>query len=176
MKYFQRLNKYLIQYYFIILCQLQLSVYGKYNNAKGEIMCSNEVEIRLIMKYEWNDLLNICPTTDINFKTIYSIVNLMDNSLETKKHTYVALIDELIIGFVYGVTIPGNTLIPQFLYVKDSFRKCGFGTKLMKRLEEGSDCSTSIIYYEKSLHNYYKSQNYFTGDNLEVAIKNINGF
>ena len=83
--------------------------------------------------------------------------------------------DGKIVGFIYGFVLPNKTLIPEFLYVTPNERKTGIGTELIKQLEIKSNCTASMIFYNKSLHNYYEKQGYQAGDNLEVAMKEIGG-
>lgn len=85
----------------------------------------------------------------------------------------VALSEEKIVGYVDGFVLSNKTLIPHFLYVLPEYRTRGIGQGLLKKLEEESGCQCSMIYYNKTLHNYYENQGYSSGDNLEVAIKDI---
>ena len=86
---------------------------------------------------------------------------------------FVALSEEKIVGYVDGFVLPNKALIPHFLYVMPEYRTRGIGQGLLKKLEEESGCQCSMIYYNKALHNYYENQGYSSGDNLEVAIKDI---
>jgi len=80
-----------------------------------------------------------------------------------------------IVVFIYGFVLPNKTLIPEFMYVVPNSRKNGVGTALIKQLESTSGCTASMIFYNNSLHCYYERQGYQTGENLEVAMKEIGG-
>jgi len=90
-------------------------------------------------------------------------------------HAYIAHVNQAVVGFVFGqIVMGGETLIPMYLYVAENFRGKKIGKRLMCRLEQKSGCTTSQIYYNASLHDYYAKQNYFAGTGLEVAIKMLN--
>lgn len=87
----------------------------------------------------------------------------------------VAEVDGNIVGFVYGFILPNETLIPELMYINPHYRKKGIGSALIRQLEIHSNCAVSMIFYNKSLHEYYQKQGYQSGDNLEVAMKEIGG-
>ncbi len=86
---------------------------------------------------------------------------------------FVALINDTVVGYIYGFALPNHTLIPELLYVRHEFRNQGIGTNLLRILENNSGCNVSMIFYHKSLHDYYEKLGYETGSNLETAIKDI---
>ena len=78
-----------------------------------------------------------------------------------------------IVGFIYGYILPDKLLIPEFLYVIPKYRKNGIAAQLLNALEKESDCTASMIFYNKSLREHYQKQGYLVGDNLEVAMKQL---
>lgn len=44
---------------------------------------------------------------------------------------------------------------------------------LVEKLESSADCTASMIFYHKSLRDYYSKMGYQVGDALEVAMKGI---
>ena len=84
---------------------------------------------------------------------------------------FVACENEEIVGFIYGYVFPDGLLIPEFMYVDSNFRNRGIGRKLLSALEKESGCTSSMIFYNKALRDYYKKQGYSTGDDIETAIK-----
>ena len=78
-----------------------------------------------------------------------------------------------IVGFIYGYILPDKLLIPEFLYVIPEYRKKGIAAQLLNTLEKESNCTASMIFYNKSLRNHYEKQGYQVGDNLEVAMKQL---
>ena len=80
---------------------------------------------------------------------------------------------EDLVGFIYGFVLPNSVLIPEFMYVKPDQRKNGIAHHLLKALEDSSECSASMIFYNKSLHDFYAKQGYETGSGLETAMKEL---
>lgn len=76
-------------------------------------------------------------------------------------------------GFIYGFVLPNGLLLPEMLYVRSEFRRMGIGTRLLETLEKESGCSSSMIFYNSTLHDYYAKHDYIVGENLEVAMKNL---
>lgn len=131
------------------------------------------VEVRKISMLDVPELIILGNNDDHYGIKVKLIVESFINSEDSLKSCFVAISDRSIVGFVYGFLTDNSTLFPQFLYVKPEYRKKGIGTKLMKTIETETECSVSIIYYHNSLHNYYKRQGYNSGDQLEVAIKEV---
>ena len=102
------------------------------------------------------------------FISLYKAIEKMPNGYEK---LYMALSDGKVIGFVYGYVLPNKMLIPMFLHVDKEYRNQGIATNLLDLLEKESKCVCSLIWYDKSLHNFYEKQNYDAGGNLEVAVK-----
>ena len=102
------------------------------------------------------------------YVSLYKALEQMPNSYEK---LYMAISDGKVIGFVYGYTLPNKTLMPMFLHVDEKYRNQGIATNLLELLEKESKCVCSLIWYDKSLHDFYESHNYDSGGNLEIAIK-----
>lgn len=115
----------------------------------------------------WN--WEVEPWTDAHRGAIVSL-SKPKNAVEKG---LVALINDTIVGYIYGFALPNRTLIPEFMYVRPEFRKQGIGENLLKELENNSGCNVSMIFYHKSLHDYYEKLGYATGSNLETALKEI---
>ena len=92
---------------------------------------------------------------------------------ENIEHCILALDGAKIVGYIYGFALPNKTLIPEFLYVLPAYRKNGIGKMLVEKLESSTNCISSMIFYHKSLRDYYCRMGYQVGDALEVAIKDI---
>ena len=131
-----------------------------------------KIEIRKYEKRDFQSLATI--STDcwsINHK---NIAKLMLNEEDTISQCRVAVLDgNNIIGYIYGFSLPNGMLIPEFLYVYDDYRHQGIGKMLLDDLERSSGCGASMIFYNKSLRDYYEEQGYLYGDNLEVAMKEL---
>ncbi len=84
-----------------------------------------------------------------------------------------AFSDTDLVGFIYGFVLPNKLLIPELMYVKPQYRKTGIAHKLLSELERNSTCTTSMIFYNKTLHDFYRTQGYQVGENLEAAIKSL---
>ena len=131
--------------------------------------------IVVIRDYKKNDRFALMCLSDDEWKLqVISTVMSLKESGEIEK-CLVAESDGAIVGFIYGFILPNKTLIPEFMYVKPNARKNGVGTELLRQLEICSDCTASMVFYNKALHSYYKKQGYQAGDNLEVAMKEIGG-
>ena len=129
----------------------------------------------LIREYNKDDGLSLLSISNDEWKfAINNIVMLMENENSVEK-CLVAEVKGHVVGFIYGFVLPNKTLIPELIYVTPDFRKYGIATKLIKRLESISGCTAAMIFYNKSLHNFYEHQGYQLGDNLEVAMKPIEG-
>ena len=87
--------------------------------------------------------------------------------------TLVAVSDGALLGFIYGFVLPNQTLLPEFMYLKPQYRHQGIAQKLLAELEKQSGCTASLIFYHKSLHEFYQTQGYKSEDTLEVAVKNM---
>ena len=84
-----------------------------------------------------------------------------------------AFCDDQLAGFIYGFVLPNHALIPEFMYVKPEFRHNGIAQKMLAELEKQSGCTAAMIFYNKSLHDYYKNLGYTTGSEIEVAMKEL---
>lgn len=129
-----------------------------------------EIKIR---KYEKSDCLKFqeLSSDDWNVAIKQIAVSLLkSNDVEI---CHCAELGNSLIGFIYGFILPKGTLIPEFIYVKDEHRNKGYAKQLLKTMEEESGCSVYMVFYNKELHNFYQNQEYKTGENLEVAMKNL---
>lgn len=128
----------------------------------------------IIRDFKITDRLSLMDLSDDEWQqqitALFSEMNT-DNPVEK---CLVAEVNGYIVGFIYGFVLPNKMLIPELLYVDPDVRKNGIGAELIKQLEIKSGCTSSRIYYNKLLlHKYYQKQGYQSGDNLEVAIKEI---
>ena len=85
------------------------------------------------------------------FISLYKAIEQMPNSYEK---LYIAISEGKVIGFVYGYTLPNKTLMPMFLHVDEKYRNQGIATNLLELIEKESKCVCSLIWYDKSLHNF----------------------
>ena len=86
---------------------------------------------------------------------------------------YVAEKPNELIWFIYGFVLPNGLLLPEMLYVRSEYRKAGIGTQLLEYLEKESGCTSSMIFYNTTLHDYYAKRGYIVGENLETAMKSL---
>ena len=129
------------------------------------------VELR---KFEKGDYLNLAKLSDDQWKAShFRIATSMLKATGNIEHCLLALEGEKIVGYIYSFALPNKTLIPGFLYVLPAYRKNGIGKMLVEKLEFSTDCTASLIFYHKSLHDYYAKMGYQVGDALEVAMKEI---
>ena len=129
------------------------------------------VELR---KFEKSDFLNLASISNDVWKPVHcGLAESMLNATGEVEQCVLALDGTEIIGYIYGFALPNKKLIPEFLYVLPAYRGGGIGKMLVKELESSTDCTASMIYYNKSLHNYYSEMGYQVGDAVEVAMKEI---
>ncbi len=128
----------------------------------------------VIRKAEKVDFLDLAMLADDEWKpkirTLALSLMKCDGNIE---RCYVAEDDGQIVGFIYGFVLPNKMLLPEMLYVRTEHRKAGIGTLLIQHLEKDSGCTCSMIFYNKSLHDFYSRRGYLTGENLETAIKSL---
>ena len=130
-----------------------------------------KVSIRKIQK---GDALKLASIDDDDWKALLSIGTPSFIECDWKRDCcYVAEIESNLVGFIYGFLLPNGTLIPEMIYVHPDYRTMGIGTMLLEYLEKESGCTHSMIFYNKSLRNYYKKRGYSVGENLEVALKEL---
>lgn len=134
----------------------------------------SNIIIRKVKTLDFPNFEGLCSQDDGYFPLVSSTESILTQYKEFRDNCFVAYDGSALIGYIYG-GILGDTLYPQFMFVKESYRKCGLGRKLMEVLEIKSKCSQSVIFYRKSLREHYEHQDFIIGDELEVAIKNING-
>lgn len=110
---------------------------------------------------------------DIWKNKIIEIAEGMENGDRKIEKCYVAETCDAVIGFIYGFVIPHKLLMPQMLYMLSEYRENGIGTQLLECFEKLSDCSCAIIFYHKTLHDYYSNRGYDTLENMETAMKEL---
>lgn len=125
-------------------------------------------------RFEKNDFLSLSTISDDEWKTAHlGTAKSMLCTAGNIEQCFVATIQNTLVGYIYGFALPNKTLIPEFLYVLPQYRKQGIGADLLKTLESNCNCSASMIFYHKSLHDYYAKLGYEEGSNLEIAMKDI---
>ena len=125
-------------------------------------------------QYSTDDFLSLAALSDDEWQINHRNIAMSMLNANTKiELCFVATNAGKIIGYIYGFALPNGTLIPEFLYVLPEYRNMGVGKQLLSILEMHSGCCTSMIFYHKTLHNYYEKLGYSTGSNLEAAIKEI---
>ena len=141
---------------------------------------AEEVSIRIFDKTDWmrfalnsDDDLRNDPFYPIAFSTLRELSQVDADNLRVEK-CYTAVYGDTILGFIYGFVLPNRLLIPEFVYVKPDYRKKGIAKELLVKLEKESACETSMIFYNKELRGHYQRLGYTVGDNLEVALKELN--
>ncbi|MBE7015169.1 MAG: GNAT family N-acetyltransferase [Ruminococcaceae bacterium] len=123
--------------------------------------------------YKSKVLKMLIELEDIWKNTIFQVFSAIKRMPNNYEKIYLAISEGEIIGFVYGYILQNGVLLPQFLYVNEAYRNKGIASELLKRLESDSNCVCSVIWYHKSLSDFYKKQNYDAGGNLEVALKEL---
>ena len=128
----------------------------------------------VIREYEKEDFLDLATMADDEWKeAMLSTAKSLIEGTNAVEKCLVAEYECKLVGFIYGFVLPNDTLIPEFLYVVPNRRKEGIATRLLATLENSYGCSTSMIFYNKSLHSYYEKQGYMVGEQLEVGLKYI---
>lgn len=130
------------------------------------------LDIREYSRADWFSLITLSDDEwEENIRAVgLSLLNEYDGKY---LKMLVAYNGDNLAGFIYGFVLPNHCLIPEFMYVKPMYRHEGIAQKLLNELEQQSNCEVSMIFYNKSLHDYYQRQGYTTGDNLETAIKQL---
>ena len=120
------------------------------------------------------DLLDLATLADDEWKAkISGLAFTLVKCDGVIERCYVAVDSNKLVGFIYGFVLPNKMLLPEMLYVCSEYRKSGIGTMLLEHLEKCSECTCSMIFYNKSLHDYYAKRGYDIGGNLETAMKNL---
>ena len=133
-------------------------------------MESPEMKIRLLTQNDCSLILKIAPDNETTASILFTIAKTIKDGFDGISYIYGAFIDDLMVGFVYGLILPNKTLLPQYLYVDINYRGQKIGKKLLKKLEKESGAICSMAYFEKGLRKYYSDQGYMIGD-LLVALK-----
>ena len=115
-------------------------------------------------------LCSLCSADKPYYKQIQQGSIAIKENENYRNNFFVAYLNDTLVGFVYGFTFD-KTLFPQFLFVHQDHRQRGIGTLLLKKLEEHSNCVTSMVYFHKSLETYYAKQDYELGMDLRVGLK-----
>lgn len=129
----------------------------------------------IIRDFQKADRFSLMALSDDEWQQQITLLFLKINIDNPIEKCLVAEVNGNIVGFIYGFILPNKTLIPEFMYIKPHYRKNGIGSALIRQLEIHSNCTVSMIFYNKSLHEYYQKRGYQSGDNLEVAMKKIGG-
>ena len=127
-------------------------VYYQLSQAENDKIAHSNIVIREAEVYDIKDILNICKTSFNEYP-----IDLLEEKLLGKNYiTYVAQIDEQIVGFevVDKSDVKINIAI-RLIVVDTNFRNHGIGTKLIKRVEQLAEQNKSQV----SLH---IMQNHFT--------------
>lgn len=127
-----------------------------------------------LREFEKKDYLNLAFLSDDKWKAShFEIAESMMKASGNIEHCILAMDGSRIVGYIYGFALPNKTLIPEFLYVLPVCRKNGIGKMLVEKMESSTDCTVSMIFYNKDLRDYYSKMGYQVGDALEVAMKEI---
>lgn len=133
-----------------------------------------DIIIRKINYLDLGDFAGLCDEKDWFYPQVSQLPQILMNYKEYRENCYVAYTEDILVGFVYGGVLC-DTLYPQFMYVKETHRNQGISRKLLNMLEKESNCTVSLLYYNKSLRTHYKNQGYEVGTELEVAMKQLSG-
>jgi len=129
-------------------------------------------------KYRKNyklDLLRMVVELEDEWKnTIVQVLTALKRMPNKYEKIYLAISNGNVVGFIYGYILLNGALLPQFLYVDQEYRNKGIASNLLSMLEKDSNCTCSLVWYHKSLSDFYKNRDYDTGFNLEVAVKELN--
>lgn len=127
-----------------------------------------------IRPYEKSDFLFLGSLSDNDEYKVQHlpIAQSMMAADGTFEKCFVATVNDEIVGYIYGFVVPSRLTLPQFLYVKDTYRKQGIGAALLKHFEREAGTPCSLIYYRNELHDYYTKQGYEAGT-TEVGMKQI---
>ena len=139
--------------------------------AEAEGSVKMDVMIRLVKKADISSLARLADDEWASKLAILaSSFAKCDGIIE---RCYVAEKSNELVGFIYGFVLPSGLLLPELLYVRSEYRGKGIGTQLMEYLEKKSGCTSSMIFYNTALHDYYAKRGYIVGENLEIAMKNL---
>ena len=112
-----------------------------------------------IREYSKEDYPRLWLLTDDEWRSVHvSVVSSLKDYDDNITKTFLAIDNDIIVGYIYGFVLPNKTLIPEFLYVIPEHRQKGIGKKLLQHLEYNTDCTASMIFYNKFLHDYYQKQ------------------
>ena len=130
------------------------------------------LEIREYTNQDWFNLISISDDKWAeNIRTLcFSLKKEYDGKVIKM---LLSICDKKLCGFIYGFVLPNKTLLPEFMYLKPEYRHQGIAQHLLAELEKQSGCTASMIFYHNSLHDFYQKQGYQSGENLEVAMKEI---
>ena len=90
--------------------------------------------------------------------TMFQLLHSISQCSNNYEKIYLALSEGKVIGLVYGYILKNGTLLPQFLYVDKAYRDKGIASELLDRLERSSNCTCSLVWYHKSLSEFYRKQ------------------
>lgn len=133
------------------------------------------IEIRKLPPDQSDRLREMLDIEPQWFIALPGIIDSLQEDQGNQTVCYAAFDGPRIVGFVYSFIVCHKTLIPQLMVVSPDHRKSGIGKRLIAALEDGSGCSASLIYYHHDLRDYYASQGYMVGTEVEVAMKELGG-
>ncbi|MBQ7302667.1 MAG: GNAT family N-acetyltransferase [Clostridia bacterium] len=128
--------------------------------------------IRRIQESDFINFYSLCSIGEPYYELVLQHSVSIKETEEYRNNCFVAYHDNVLIGYVFGFAFNG-TLFPQFLFVNRDYRQRGVATSLLQAVEKFSDCTDSLIYFQKALGTYYAKQAYNIGTNLLVAHKKL---
>lgn len=129
------------------------------------------IEIR---EYEKGDMTRLAFAADDEWNRYVTRLVLSLRGYDGRiEKCYVAEEGGRIAGFIHGYALRNGLLIVEFVYVTPDRRGSGIGSRLLEHMERESGCTAAMVYYNRSLHDYYEKRGYSAGGNLETAIKEL---
>lgn len=128
------------------------------------------IKIRHIKKEDLISLFDISSDCKEFHRVVAKAMIKGENEIEK---CVLAIDDSKIVGYIYAFILPNKALLPEFLYVIPEYRKKHIAQDLLNYIEKESGCSSSMVFYNKELSEFYKKNGYFESDNLSVAIKKL---
>lgn len=128
--------------------------------------------VRKIQESDFISFYSLCSIGEPYYELVLQHSVSIKETEEYRNNCFVAYHDNTLIGYVFGFVFDG-TLFPQFLFVHRDYRQRGVGTSLLQALENFSDCTDSLIYFQKELGTYYAKQEYDISTNLIVGRKEL---
>lgn len=118
------------------------------------------------------DLIELLNGSEEEWKPqIGSIIKSNIEGLEDTERLRVYKENGHVVGFIYYIKATSKITLIELVYVIPAYRNRGIASRLIADVEEESEVVQ--IYYNKKLHSFYAKQGYESGENIEIAIKNI---